>query len=863
MTAARLARVEGLFAEVVDLPEGERSARLHELSQGDQSLVTDVLKLLEADVSDCLNRDLGTIANRLLASDEPPKRFGRYRLLRFLGQGGMGRVYLAEREDLGDRVAVKFLESGWNSPEARARFASEQQTLASLTHPHIARLYDAGVEGDVPWFAMEYVEGAPINEYCRLNELDLQGRLRLLRDVCEAVSYAHRNLVVHLDLKPSNILVNSNGEVKLVDFGVARNLPRDGRAADKTRTGFRMVSLNYAAPEQFRGEALDVQTDVHGLGILAYELLTGSTPADLANATAPELLQYTEQPVTRPSEVARGDVEPFLAISKAQWRDLDVLCLTALHRDRARRYSTVEAFERDVNHFVRDEPLEAQTDSLRYRAAKFLKRNRRPVGATVAAVAAIVILSAIFTWRLVRAKTEALSAQARMERIHHFMLDLFQGDEASGPSKELRVIDMLDRGVAQADSLGREPVLQAELRYTFGTLYQQLGHNNKAEPLLTEALQEQMQQLGADDPATWKTQLALARLRQDQSRFVEAERVIQDVMQRAKRRFAPDSREVATAEGALGSLLVARGDYRNAISKLRHADSVLSGDPDAATTDSNVLGELANCYYYMGDTPRNEEVLQRSLALDQKRFGPHHPGVAVDLYNSGLLRLDQGQYAAAAELFQKALAINLQWFGELHEHTAETLFGLAGAFVGQHRYDEAKAASARALNAVKASVGDHDKWYGVVLAQMGDVSFQQNRFEEAEGFYGRAAAILKETLGAKNEMYGANLGSVGRAEIALGHYREGEKLQREALAIVQAAVPDGRYAGVTKIRLSRALAGEKRYAEAEKEGLEGYEILKRKTGVHSLDQQSARKQLREVYLAMNQPAKAALYDEPR
>ncbi len=302
---------------------------------------------------------------------------GPYRVLRLLGEGGMGVVYLVEREDVGGRAALKLLRDAWVSPSRRARFLAEQRTLAQLDHPGIAQLHDAGTLPDgTPWFAMEYVEGVPLTEYCRAHGSGLGERLRLFRAVCEAVQHAHRHAVIHRDLKPSNILVKADGAVKLLDFGIAKQLEPTGPATDPTRTGLRLMTPAYAAPEQVEGGRLGVETDVYALGVLLFELLSGRLPFELAGLSPHEAARRVlEQEPPRPSQIADRPVQA----SRAAWADLDVLCLTAMQRVPSRRYPSVEALIRDLDHHLAGEPLDARPDSLAYRVGKLLRRNARAV----------------------------------------------------------------------------------------------------------------------------------------------------------------------------------------------------------------------------------------------------------------------------------------------------------------------------------------------------------------------------------------------------------------------------------------------------------------------------------------------------
>src|SRR6266704_2435498 len=292
MDATRWERIQALFHEVADLPGLAQRAFLEVECRDDPALVADVLGLLEEDArgDSLLDRDVAHVAGQVLEQRIPPalldQDFGPYRMKRVLGEGGMGVVYLAERADLGSVAAIKILLDAWLSPDRRERFASEQRTLAQLNHPSIARLYDADTLPDgTPWFAMEYVEGVPLTEYCSRRQSPIEERLKLVRSVCEAVQYAHSHAVIHRDLKPSNILVQPDGMVKLLDFGIAKQLdPRD-TPQDQTRTGLSLMTPAYAAPEQIRGEYVGIYTDVYALGVMLYELLTGRLPFDLSKRT--------------------------------------------------------------------------------------------------------------------------------------------------------------------------------------------------------------------------------------------------------------------------------------------------------------------------------------------------------------------------------------------------------------------------------------------------------------------------------------------------------------------------------------------------------------------------------------------------
>jgi serine/threonine protein kinase len=401
MDSGRWDRIETLFHNAVDLPPNQQRSFLEAECLDDRTLIPEVLSMLEEDTrgGSLLDRDVRQVADQVLGVAGPLalNRIGPYRIIRMLGEGGMGVVYLAERPDLGNLVAIKILRDAWLSPARRERFITEQRTLAQFNHPSIARLYDANALPDgTPWFAMEYVDGVSLTEYCSTHNCSVGERLKLFRAVCEAVQYAHEHAVIHRDLKPSNILVKRDGSVRLLDFGIAKQLDSiDHPRVDQTHTTVRLMTPAYAAPERIRGERAGIHTDVYSLGVVLYELLAGRLPFDVSRMTPAEAVSMiTTQEPAKPSTMARQTGTRTTSRTTA-WGDLDVLCLTAMHKDPKRRYASIEAFIRDVNHYLNDEPLEARPDSLPYTLGKFFRRNWQTVAAAGAMVAAVIVAIAL------------------------------------------------------------------------------------------------------------------------------------------------------------------------------------------------------------------------------------------------------------------------------------------------------------------------------------------------------------------------------------------------------------------------------------------------------------------------------------
>ena len=406
--------MQTLFHDVADKPRREQRTSLEAACPDDPALVEEVLGMLAADAAghSLLDGTIGEVADSVFRppalSSIDPAQFHPYRIVRTLGEGGMGVVFLAEREDVGMQVAIKVLRDAWASPGRRQRFADEQRTLAGFNHPNIARLYDARTLGDgTPWFVMEYVDGVPLTEFCTTRQSSIEERLNLFLGVCEAVRYAHERGVIHRDLKPSNILIARDASVRLVDFGIAKPIdPTTGRS----RTTIPIMTPAYAAPEQLRGQSAAVTTDIYSLGVILYELLTGRLPFLWPD---PSVAGFTpSRVVTKPSIAAReneAQVTGALAASASAWRDLDELCLTAMNEDAAARYQSVDALVRDLRHVLDAEPIEARRAPVPQRMRRWAQRRWRAAatGIGLLAVGGAIVAGATI---MLRSNQDAIAA---------------------------------------------------------------------------------------------------------------------------------------------------------------------------------------------------------------------------------------------------------------------------------------------------------------------------------------------------------------------------------------------------------------------------------------------------------------------
>lgn len=809
--------------------------------------------------SSVLDCDLFELAGRVL--DEFPETlpfsdFGPYRILKPIGKGGMGEVFLAYHEATLRRVAIKFLRASWPEPDLRERFIREVHTLAELEHPFIARLYEVGVHPNgTPYFGMEYVEGKPLDEYCRERESSLEERMRIFRSVCEAVQFAHTRLIVHRDLKPSNILVKDDGTPKLLDFGIAKQLENAGQAANQTQTQVRFTPA-FAAPEQLRREPVGVYTDVYTLGVILYGLLAGKPPYDLEKCSPgeAELIIAGEHEPERPSLSAHR-----VEASKAAWNDLDVLCLKAMKKDVQRRYSSVVELMQEIDRYLQGEPLKARPDTLRYRFGKFLRRNRSAVLAGALTTALIIGLVLFFTLRLARARSAALAEAARTQHVERFLEKLFEGvDKDAGPAANLRVVTLLDSGVQEAQSLNRDPAIQADLYATLGTIYRKLGNLDKADLLLHSALERRRSLGGLQDSATVDNMLALALLRIDQAQLPEAEKLIRATLA-MDTHLGAGTPAMVRANAALARVFTERGQFDQAIELLNknlRLQSAQAPDTDRAET----LTLLADAHFYLGHYSLADSLYKQALKISEQLYGPRHPrgaGIHVDLGN---IQVRLAHYTAAEQQFRQALAIDQSWYGSDHPQTARAEGYVAQALDLQGRYEESRILLGHALAVTERAYGRGHPRVAVILSDLGFIATATGNLNEAEADFSRMAEICRSTYGERNQFTAIALCNLASVYMKEEQYARAEKILRNVLQIDLRVLPAGHLnTAIAQIRLGRALVRQHRYREAEQYTLAAYDALKKQSSSPLDYLRSARTDLVQIYKALQQPGKAAYF----
>jgi serine/threonine-protein kinase len=715
---------------------------------------------------------------------------------------------------------------------------------------------------------MEYVEGVPLTDFCRQRHSTIAERLRLFGAVCEAVLYAHQQAVIHRDLKPSNILVKDDGSVRLLDFGIAKRLESLGETSDQTIAGLRLMTPAYASPEQMRGEQIGVQTDVYSLGVVLYELLAGRVPFNLSKLTPTRAEKVvTDKEAERPSVVAgnvdagSGDSGQGVVAGRAAWADLDVLCLTAIHKDTQQRYQSVEALLRDVDHFLKGEPLEARPDTVRYRLRKFAARHWRSLTVAGTAFALVAALVVFFVVRLANERRTTLAEAARTQRIQQFMTNLFQGGSAdAGPADNLRVVTLLDRGVQDARSLSAEPEIQAELYQTVGALYENLGKFDEANRLLNLALNERRSLFGPEHPQVAESMVALGLLRDSQGQLPEAERLVREGLAIAKRRYPANHPAVAQAATALGQVLADRGAYSTAIPILEEVVRVQSAKGGATPELMAALHALAEAQFSDGHYEASQSVEERLLPLYRQTYGEPHPRVADVLMTLGQIQHDLGHYAEAEKFERQGLGMIQAWYGKDSPEAATDMTIFARTLVYENRFDEAVDLLQQSLTIKERIFGKVHPAVASSLNDLGNAASKQGKYDLAEQYFEREADIYRAVYGEHHYLYATASSNLGSVYMGRHDWARAEAIFRSVIPIyIETQSANNINTGIARIKLGRTLVRQKRYAEAEAQTRAGYNTLTTQMDPKVSWLRNARQDLVEEYSALNQAEQAAKF----
>jgi serine/threonine protein kinase/tetratricopeptide (TPR) repeat protein len=809
--------------EALEFAPDERAGWLASISARDPVLAADLRTML---AQHQMVHETGFLEHAVLDSSTARipslagQVVGAYRLISPIGQGGTGSVWLAERCDgrFEGRAAVKLLNISLVGRAGEERFRREGNILARLTHPQIARLIDAGVSpAGQPYLVLEHVDGQSIDRYCDDRALAIEDRLRLFLDVVDAVAHAHANLIVHRDIKPANVHVSTEGQVKLLDFGIAKLIERDtawgsttAQVSPLTREGGAVLTPEYAAPEQLSGGAVTTATDVYALGVLLYVLLSGRHPAGEALQSPATLIRaIVDREPPRVSDAARSDRDGSETLARharacgttpAKLRrllrgDLDTIVSKALKKNAAERYSSVTALADDLRRFLQHEPISARPASLRYRTATFVRRHAAGVSTAAAVTLLIAGLTVVHTRRLSAERDRAQKETAKAVRISEMLMGVLSSADPytirEGPG-EPTVRALLDASATQVQTeLADQPELQAQMLTTMGRTYRRLAAYDKSQQLLEQALAVGQRVFGPEDARVALTLDYLGVVLADKGNYAEAGRRLEESLRIRRKVLGAEHEDVAVTLAELGRVYQDQGQNQRAEPLHREALAIrrkVLGDGHRETAVSQ--SDLASVLRLSGDLTGAEALLRQCLETNRKTRGEDHPNTSTTLHDLALISATRGEYRSAESLLRQVLATERATLGDRHPVVATTLNSLSRVLVEERRYDEATSILQEALDIARASLGSDHQLVAIYSINLGSAQLARRKPAEAEALVReglRIRAHAPDVVPSRRRTYledgwslGATKSLLGATLVAQGRYGEAETILLDA-----------------------------------------------------------------------------------
>ena len=894
MTTGRADRADELFERALALAPGERHAWLTHTCRGDDALRGEVEELLAAHAHHDGILDRPAVRP---APNRPERRIGAYRVVRELGRGGMGVVYLAERDDgqFTRRVALKLLRASPDADELHRRFLAERQILASLVHPNVAQLLDGGVtDGRLPYLVMEYVDGLPITSYCDRQRLTIADRLRLFKDVCAAVHHAHQNLVIHRDLKPGNIMVTGSGQVKLLDFGIAKLLNPGMSAVEVpiTRTELRIMTPEYASPEQMRGDPLSTASDVYALGVVLYELLAGRRPYRLTSPAPAELARVVcEQDPDLPSTAIGRDSPGAPSIDelsaarhtiperlRGELRgDLDAMVLMAMRKEPGRRYGSVALLAQDIDRVLTGMPVLAHRDTAAYRTRKFLRRHKVIVGAGV--IVALSVLggagAALWQARLAAhqrdlARAAAMTAdneRRQSEEVSSFLFGLFEAsepDRALGDTLTAR--DLLERGRVRIEQLAGQPVLQARMMDVMARVYSGLGEYDRTRDLLEQALGLRRAAYGDAHLEVVAIRTSLGETYRRVGRYADASRELTTALKTQRALLGPRHPDLAPTLMQMAGLRVYAADLDSSERLAREAVAIRErafGPNDTLVAISLMIHAAA--VRRLARYEQAEALARRALRIYEETVGTRHLLYSDALMTLGyLLETDTTRLIEAESVFRRALDIRRSLLGENHRQVAFVFGNISYVLERQGRIAESDSMHEEHFRRISVALGPR---HPSTIESKGFRAMalnRTNRVEEAEKLARETLADMRGSLSPSHSAIGWQLTNLAHILVTAGKLEEGERTMREALSARRSALVEGTDSpllGMLTAELGGIRMRRGAYAEAESLMLDGYTRIIRQVPERHQDARRVRELLRDLYAETDRPAEAAKYKQ--
>lgn len=801
MDEERWQRIESIYHAALDLDPARRAEFVRQSCGDDEPLRQEVLSLLAEsdDEESFLDAPALQVAARVLATSavaagettvagSHPAFIGRYRVIRLLGEGGMGTVYEAEQDDPRRIVALKVIRPGLATPERLRRFRHESQALGRLQHPGIAQIYDAGAAdtgfGPQPYFAMELVRGEPLDAYVETHPLNTRDKLALMARICDAVEHAHQRGLIHRDLKPGNILVDETGQPKILDFGVARLTEAEARLTIQTEVGQIVGTLAYMSPEQVIGDprGIDTRSDVYSLGVILYELLSGKLPYNVSGRQIHEAVQT----------IREEDPASLSSISRNYRGDIETIAGKALEKDKARRYESAAALAADIQRYLNDEPILARPPSASYQLGKFARRHRALVAGVAAVFLVLVAGIAVSTTLAIRARRAGEAAikerdrangeRDRATRITDFMTGMFKvSDPGESRGNTVTAREILDKASKELGAgLAKDPEVQAQMMKVMATTYANLGLYPRAQELAQQALDARRKLLGPDDPKTLESMTQVGDILQREGHPDEAEKLVRPALASERRILGNQNELTLNAMNVLVITISSQGRYDEAEKLNREQIEILTrrgGEQDEKTFAART--NLAGLLFVQGRYAEAEKENRSLLEIGRRRWGSDHPKTLAVMENLGMALRQQGGFKEAEGLFRETLAARERVQGPEHPETLITMGNLADVLSAEGRFPESEKEFREAVKILTRTLGPDYPFTLMDEFSIAGVLLKEGRFGDAESLYRATLATEIGVLGPENpDTLSSRTGLAGTL-IAERRYDEAEKMARQ------------------------------------------------------------------------------------
>jgi serine/threonine-protein kinase len=874
MDAQRWQKAKDLFNDALELDPEQVESFLEQSCAGEVELRHEVEVLLAAYQK--ADGFMGTPAVEdaiQVVKDEQARMaagsvIGHYRFIREIGHGGMGTVFLAERadEEYKKQVAIKLIRGGLSDEHLLQRFRDERQILANLDHANIARLIDGGATEDgAPYLVLDYVEGLPIDDYCDAHKLTTIERLKLFRVVCSAVQYAHQNLVVHRDLKPSNILVAEDGTPKLLDFGIAKLLHPDGAEPnDQTATVARIMTPQFASPEQVRGKTITTASDIYSLGVLLYRLLTGHHPYQFKSLLPAEIdkvicekdpdkpstaiSQIEETPRTEGETTSRITIDTVSemrseapdGLRRRLKGDIDNIVLMAMRKEPERRYSSVEQFSEDIGRHLEGLPVIATADSFGYRASKFIVRHKAGVAAGTLVVAALLIGLVGTAWEAKVAAAERDTARREKEIAQHekekavqinaFLQDMLNSSNPtyrlpnSQTGHEITIKEALDEAARSVETeMADQPDIRAAVQLTIGASYEEMGRFDLAEPHLRAALETNQKLYGDESAQTMESYQALAGLLLKKGDSVQAEQLFLKVLPIYRKQ-----KEAGTAVNA--------ADFADA------------------------LNDYALILRNKGRVQEAEPLLREGLEFSPQILLKQRFVVSTMRTNLALIRADQGDFDEAEKLHRATISESRAIPGRERIELAHALRGLGDVLIVKGQLNEAEAVLHEAEELYRKLVGDLFPNQAFTFHSEAYLLYLKGDYRQAEADVNKAIEISNQILHPSHPAFFFYRTTLGLIWTKTGRAREAEKSLRDTLkSRAETYGEHYYYTALTRAALGECLTTQTRFEEAAPLMIESYNDLKASQGEQNPRTVEGLHRLADFYDAWKKPDRSAQY----